>query len=288
MSRKIEQQRNRPSKFGERVLRALEVEEGTRCQDGRKFRIGRVLAPKSVIEELSRNDLVRIGADGKVSLTATGQKLTLRRAAEAARLRGRRQGIRGPDPFAQQHMELREVDLMAGPRRTKVLKNMAEGPLGWLHSRKDKSGCPLISLDQMEAGDQMRRDFEMASLRPKVTASYDGVPRDRRGKSWYRGACPTDVAIQSRKRLDDALKAVGSGLSDVLYRLCCHLEGLEEIERRMGWPQRSGKVVLRLALDRLVDHYQNKKKWASEDAQSAWGCRSRGEEQTGATISDAR
>ena len=37
---------------------------------------------------------------------------------------------------------------------------------------------------------------------------------------------------------------------------CCYLEGLEATEKRMGWAARSGKVVLRIALQRLRRFYE--------------------------------
>jgi hypothetical protein len=48
---------------------------------------------------------------------------------------------------------------------------------------------------------------------------------------------------------------LGPGLADVALRTCCFLEGLETTERRMGWSARSGKVVLKIALQRLAAHY---------------------------------
>jgi hypothetical protein len=47
------------------------------------------------------------------------------------------------------------------------------------------------------------------------------------------------------------MEALGPGLSDVVMRVCCFLEGLETTERRLGWSARSGKVVLKIGLQRL-------------------------------------
>jgi hypothetical protein len=59
----------------------------------------------------------------------------------------------------------------------------------------------------------------------------------------------------ARERVAAALRDLGPGLGDVVLRVCCYLEGLEVAERRMGWAARSGKIVLRIALQRLRRHY---------------------------------
>ena len=59
----------------------------------------------------------------------------------------------------------------------------------------------------------------------------------------------------ARSRVVGALRELGPGLSDVALRCCCYLEGLESAEKRMGWSARSGKIVLRIALQRLKRHY---------------------------------
>jgi hypothetical protein len=52
------------------------------------------------------------------------------------------------------------------------------------------------------------------------------------------------------------VEAVGSGLSDVLWRIVCAGEGMRDAERALGWPARAGRLVLGLALDRLADFYR--------------------------------
>jgi hypothetical protein len=52
-----------------------------------------------------------------------------------------------------------------------------------------------------------------------------------------------------------ALDAVGPELAGILVDVCCLSRGLEAAERSLGWPQRSGKLVLQIALTRLARHY---------------------------------
>ena len=158
------------------------------------------------------------------------------------------------DVFQAQHSvrraDLREVE--PGVERP-VIVNDAESPLAWLARRKDKSGAPLIAAYQFAAGERLRADYTYAALGPRVTASYSAAGGGRGGGN--AAVHISDTVLAARQRVARALSAVGPELAGILLDVCCHLKGLEETEREEGWPQRSGKVVLQIALTRLARHY---------------------------------
>lgn len=131
-----------------------------------------------------------------------------------------------------------------------VTVNLAESPLGWLMRRQ------LISPRQFEAGERLRADYERAQLAPSVTMRWDAAPTSTTARSAPAGLDPTGSQLAAKQRFAVAIDGVGAGLSDVLWRVVCANEGLPAAERALGWPTRSGKVVLGLALDRLADAYQ--------------------------------
>jgi len=158
-------------------------------------------------------------------------------------------------PFRSQHqaLDLREARAANGDT-IMVRVNNGESPLGWLASHKDRSGKPLINLDQFAAGERMRRDFTLANLDPRVTAMW-GMPVSDAGRNGGGQSNMNDTMIAAKQRLWAAFDSVGPDLGGVLLQICCHLNGLAEAEKQLGWPARSGKVVLGIALDRLAVHY---------------------------------
>ena len=132
-------------------------------------------------------------------------------------------------------------------RRRSVTVNLAESPLAWLHAR---GHLPARLYD---AGERLRGDYERAGLPPSITMRWDPV----RVRGWPdAGLSPTERQIAAKARFDGAMAAAGKGLSDVLWRVACACESLPDAERALEWPARSGKLVLRLALERVADFYR--------------------------------
>lgn len=135
------------------------------------------------------------------------------------------------------------------PRRT-VTMNLAESPLTWLHSRGH------LSDRQYDAGEKLRADYEVASIEPSITMRWTAEPRAKGRRGSADMLDPTERQLAAKRRFDDALEALGNDLSNIAWRVICAGEGVPTAERALGWPARSGKLVLRIALDRLADYYR--------------------------------
>lgn len=149
---------------------------------------------------------------------------------------------------------LSEVESESRSRRMRY--GAAESPLVALSRRRDKDGKPFLTDDLVRAGERLREDFELAQVGPRVTQDWDAFLATGVDRPTEVISAPDNGPAAARSRVQRALSELGPGLSDVALRCCCMLEGLETAEKRMGWSARSGKIVLRIALQRLKLFYQ--------------------------------
>lgn len=133
------------------------------------------------------------------------------------------------------------------PRRRSVTVNLAESPLGWLHAHGHLDDRLFY------AGEKLRTDYERAQIAPGVTTRWEPVQLCAIGGPRL---APTERQVAARQRFDGAMKTAGKGLQDILWRVVCACETVPAAEKALEWPARSGKLVLRLALDRVADFYR--------------------------------
>ncbi|MFV0475704.1 MAG: DUF6456 domain-containing protein, partial [Pikeienuella sp.] len=223
------------------------------------FRKPLSLAPIAAATRFLAQDWVKCASRSEKSaryvMTEVGRAM-LRRLEHETRPRAATGFAEAPSPFASQH-QLRGARRYANPATGEIETmqiNTGESPLGWLSRRRDANGARLLSAEEVEAGERLREDFERAEIGPKLGQDWRRLlaPVDRASGP---GRSPSEGPLFARERFHKAVEALGPGLSDAAIRICCFHEGLEATERRMGWSARSGKVVLKLALQRLVDHY---------------------------------
>lgn len=131
-----------------------------------------------------------------------------------------------------------------------VTVNLAESPLAWLHSRGHLTDRQLL------AGEKLRGDYEAAAMGPHVTMRWENIPLSREKRGAPSGLNQTERMISAKARFDGALAALGPDLADIAWRVICAGEAMPVAEREMAWPVRSGKLVLRIALDRLAAFYR--------------------------------
>ncbi len=213
------------------IAQAMALKEWITCKS--RGRIARY-----VISSVGRSTLKRLLAEGSESRGRTGE-----RSAQ----------------FADQHREWGVKSVMEeGSHSPRSLRyNVAESPLAALARRKDKSGKPFLSDELVAAGERLREDFETAHMGPRVAQNWERFLTSGDRGNFSTSGGPADGPTAARNRVRAALQDLGPGLGDVVLRCCCFLEGMEVAEKRMGWSARSGKIVLRIALQRLRRHYDD-------------------------------
>ena len=132
-------------------------------------------------------------------------------------------------------------------RRRSVTINLGESAITWLHSRGH------LTDRQFDAGERLRADYERAQLPARTTMRWEPVRVDGGGRDNLTGS---ERQIAAKARFDGAMVQAGPGLCDILWRVACAGEGLPAAEKALEWPVRSGKLVLKLALDRVADFYR--------------------------------
>ncbi len=137
-----------------------------------------------------------------------------------------------------------------------VASRSEKSALDWLRERRQKDGSQMISDIEFQAGDRIRRDFWLGQMAPRVTTNYQPVPEG--GRSAVGGDCLVEFrqsVLDARERVRRALEAVGCDYSGLIVDICCLDKKLSDVEVASGWPKRSGKVILQLALRQLARHY---------------------------------
>ncbi|MEQ8479632.1 MAG: DUF6456 domain-containing protein [Hoeflea sp.] len=154
--------------------------------------------------------------------------------------------------FQQQH---RRLGVRHDAECGSLVVNDLESPLAALARIKGRDGARFLAPDLVEAGERLRADFTRGHLMPSIGQNWEPVRADRPGGDRSGLNDLTDAALAARRRVEDAVAALGPDLSGVALDACCFLKGLSLIERERRWPARSAKLMLRTALSALARHY---------------------------------
>ncbi|KIC42560.1 hypothetical protein RA27_04170 [Ruegeria sp. ANG-R] len=210
-----------------------------------------------IAQALALNDWITCDNPGRISryrISTSGRTALSHLIAEAEN-RARTHNEFG---MAESQASFKPATVGSGiPNQPRVRYSAVESPLVALARRRDRDGKPFLDETLVGAGERLREDFELAQIGPQVAQNWDRFLTGGGRGDFVSDAYAGQGSSGARDRVARALSDLGPGLSDVALRCCCYLEGLELAEKRMGWSARSGKIVLRIALQRLKRHYDD-------------------------------
>ena len=128
---------------------------------------------------------------------------------------------------------------------------LVDSPMENLARRKDNEGRPFLERDLIKAGLRLHEEFRLTGCEAQIETYLDDLLCQRRSYELPQMPAERRALEQFRATVDD----LGPGLAEVAVRCCCFEQGLEKTEQIMGWSARSGKIVLRIALQRLKRYY---------------------------------
>jgi transposase-like protein len=134
----------------------------------------------------------------------------------------------------------------------------AEAPLRVLARRKRSDGAAFLTPEMVRAAERFRESHEIARAGGVLG---DDAQALLAGRVHVPAPDPDGTgAVRPRQHaaldsLLNALRTLGPDLGEVAILACCNETGMEDIESRLEFPARSGKIVLRIALATLVRHY---------------------------------
>lgn len=213
--------------------------------------------PGAVVEAQGVGYGVRLGASRRRSVMLVLDEAAFQALAREATLKVRPQGgwsmTARPEPDAPPPGRPGVIEADVETSEGKVRRNLGESPIAWLARRRDGQGQPWLTAVEAAAGERLREEFESLGTQGRTTMRWDLTPRVSGGRP---GLAPAERDHAARERIAKALAAVGPGLREILERVCLLGSALETAERSLKLPRRAGKTVLKLALQRLAQHYR--------------------------------
>ncbi|MAM60533.1 MAG: helix-turn-helix domain containing protein [Maritimibacter sp.] len=217
-------------------------------EDDRPVR--RAVVPRDVAEILSLKEWIAGHAKGRLArytITPAGRSELGRLVAAAESHRAATQG----EPVGTASTG------QGGARKARTAG--AEPPLRFLARRKRTDGAPFLTPDMVRAAERFRESYEIARAGDALGDDYEGLltGRVRMPKQATNGGAAIAVSrdLLALESLLKAVRTLGPELAEAVILACCRETGMEQIEDKLDFPARSGKIILRIALGALKRHY---------------------------------
>ncbi len=202
------------------------------------------------VARLARGEVRALSADGALQELEPG----VFALSDAGDARVRREAAERGEEFLAQHAPVvtrNVVDRDGDLRNVRGLETHAV--LRRLAALQDQSGAHWLSGAELDVAARLRSDWELSQV--GLVRGSDWAAPPQSGGARGPGNAVENAMIRhadARKRVAEALEALAPPLRRVVERVCLHEDGLEALERAEGWPARSGKLALKMALAQLA------------------------------------
>jgi len=221
--------------------------------------VRRAVVPRAVAEALALREFITGQSSGRLArytITAAGRSEVSRLIAESE---SRRAAILGAAEDADAEDAAAPVRPGPGPadrgRATRRRSVGADAPLHVLARRRRADGSAYLSPDLIAAALRFRETYELARMAGGLTRDWESLVAGRVSEGRRGGGGGPTRRLEAEENLAGAIRALGPDLAESVILAVCHEEGMEDIEGRLDFPARSGKIVLRIALNSLARHY---------------------------------
>ncbi|MCJ8323087.1 MAG: hypothetical protein HRU29_03320 [Rhizobiales bacterium] len=157
-------------------------------------------------------------------------------------------------------------------QQVKHISDSEFGPLLKLFNRQRNIEHKYLSQEHLQAGQKLFGFFAKSKLQPNVTMNWERIASAPQphytGQQTQTGFA--EATYMARKQLYEGLAHVGEEYAAILVEICLFGNGLEATEKSFNWPARSGKLMLTMALDKLVSYYGMDKKPANRNKYLSW------------------
>ena len=148
--------------------------------------------------------------------------------------------------------EDKEIYIPVGVKRS-VRRRNAHHILRRLSKERGPNNMRFLSVAEVQAGELFQRDYNRFYGGDKITQSVDKIRVDQSGQN--------GTELEMMRRLDSgrayqaAIDVLGPSLDQAALVICGERKSLDQLEREQSWSRGSGRVILKLALQRLALQY---------------------------------
>lgn len=216
--------------------------------------VRRAVVSRDVAEALALREFIsgkQTGRLARYSITGAGRAEVRRMLAEAEVRRAAQRGTGEEDDALE--ADAQAPRLAPRPRRSAG----TDAPLHVLARRNRPDGEAWLPPELVAAALRFRESWEIAQIGGSLPGDWDALVSGRFGAGGS-GQHPSGRAtrrLEAEQALAAAIRALGPDLAEAVLLGVCQEHGMEDIEKRLAYPARSGKIVLRIALRMLARHY---------------------------------